>query len=97
MEIIKDKILELGKTYNDCKFIRCYNSGANLIDCIWESGIHGWGTSSKICWKSGIWHSGTFKYGNWKNGLFEHGIFNKGSIWESGIWEKGYREGKWKS
>jgi len=70
MEIIKDTILNKNKTYNDCKFIRCYNDGAYLIDCKWQSGM----------WQDGDLDGGTFKNGIWERG-WRNGIW-KSRLWK---------------
>jgi len=69
MKVIKDKILENDKTYEDCKFVRCLNVGAILKNCVWESGnwkrglIYG-----DFYWKGGIWYGNIrSKIGIWKN------------------------------
>jgi len=39
MDTIKDKILHSSEYHYDTKFVRCLNVGANLNNCIWESGM----------------------------------------------------------
>ena len=34
MKTITDKVLEPGEVYVNCKFVRCYNLGSILNDCI---------------------------------------------------------------
>jgi len=60
MKIIKDKILKWNEHYNNCRFIRCYNDGASLKNCIWHSGIWEDGFSKNCYWESGIWKSGWY-------------------------------------
>jgi len=70
MQIIKDKVLERGKTYYNTKFVRCYNAGARLENCIWESGVWIFGNSKNLKWKGGVWLTGySFKGDDkWKYG-----------------------------
>jgi len=84
MEIIKDKVLKRGVVYNNVKFVRCYNAGGILKNCIWESGISDYGTFVESVWKNGIWLDGI-----WESGTFEHGI------WVDGVWEDKWERGLW--
>jgi len=58
MKTITDKILKIGVTYRNVKFIRCYNFGARLINCIWEYGVFDDGIFINSIFKSGIWENG---------------------------------------
>jgi len=97
MKIIKDKILNWDEMYDDCKFVRCYNNGARLKNCIWESGYVKHGEFKDGIWKRGIWkgvnwinsvwNDGLWIDGWWFNGTWKGGTFEDGYIWKNG-WEQ---------
>jgi len=66
MKIITDKILKIGVTYRNVKFIRCLNLGAELTDCIWQNGV----------WKDGYWEGGFKQDGIQFNGIWYDDSWN---------------------
>jgi len=76
MEVITDKILEWGEMYENARFVRCLNLGADLKNCIWENGSHRKGT-----FKNGIWKRGIWKHGYWLNSIWENGVWRFGNIY----------------
>jgi len=77
MKTIKDKILNHGENYNNCKFVRCLNLGADLKNCIWEYGV----------WKFGSFANGFWKNGIWEDGMWDFQHFGSKSVWKDGLWD----------
>jgi len=75
MKTITDKILKRGEVYNDVKFVRCLNLGAELTDCIWEDGYWIYGYWYGGTWESGIWYDGLWKDGTWIDGMWNNGVY----------------------
>jgi len=89
MKVIKDKILQPWQTYKNVRFVRCYNDGAYLNKCIWESGMWqsgGW-DEFEVWYTLKSWLNPTLsKYGSYKYGIYYIDGKPKTGFWDIKNW-----------